>query len=210
MTVNLFKERFVENPVWILLGDVSSGLEMCEKMFIPPNFIKEEIAYFDTSRDAIDKMYDFFLCCPIKIKVGIFVIKNVNKILISAFLKTFEDIKPNTKIVVIANNLPAVLLSRGVVVKIDSVLPTISFSRLDQIESSVTPLEIVLWFNNELLHFYRLRNISLSQIGYEVREKLVDMQYWHKQGEIDSADAVKVMISLIRCSGIDKYLEEND
>lgn len=164
-------------------------MDLCKEVLSESDFLLQEIKYFHLDRESMNDLRAFFLSYGIKTKVAVCIIDNPEKAIVSGFLKIFEDVKDQTKIIMIANNVPEVLQNRAITVEV--------------VSQTLSPAKVFLEsFQKKLINFYLRRDYDFAMAGYQTHEKLLDFYTWMRHNKIKPQEAVERMESLIRCAGL--------
>lgn len=195
------------HPVLILLGDVEQSLDCIKDLNL------EESKFFEISKDTLDSLDQFCIYYGHGIKTALCVIRSVTDVLVGALLKRLEDLPKFIRIVLISNDLPKILLNRGLVFRFvkkihapEEVIQTLAKNPSDILSSNLDDevlfKAVQLFIERNLLQGMIRKDKTRVEIMYDIWDKLLEVNGWLMNNQIKTRDAVEMMVSIIKVASL--------
>lgn len=207
------------HPIWLLQGDRALSIRIANQISEHPN-ISEHMTFELGS--SLEQFWRFIDCYPNKYRVCTFIINASAKL--SSLLKIIEEPPSKTYIMIIANNLPKVLMSRiGYVYNvyptttqnnkksIQELLQTKQNINLDIIEQHKDHeveaiMNIINILSDDILNTYQQMNTAnedqvnylyYAESQYNTLCNIISTYEYINDGKVDAVNGLKICLSMI-------------
>ena len=211
------------HPVIAILGDVEVNLPKVIDELRGLEVAETDLKVFEITKDKLREVENFLLLAPKRIKVAVCLFKSMNDNVVSGMLKKIEDVPKKVCFILLAENLPDLLLNRSIViekfalakeiVEVEEALQVSSqyidakFS--DNIDKDNIPAAIMIWLEKAMLRAIRQGGGGVGVImnpkntnprlalGYQIWNKFIEVEYWLNSKQINSTAATEMMLAIL-------------
>ena len=198
--LNLFSNQFLSaHPVWILLGEINYNEQIATKMIdtVKHKLHINDVRIFELSQKSLPDILEFLSIHSVVFKIMVCIIHNHDNSVTSALLKKLEDIPKDICVILVAANIPNMLLTRGMMFQ---VIPEDIYS------SEIVQLQLLL--EKGIINFMNNDRMELVAIGYQTWHKVLEVRKWLQRKQITEMTAIEMTKSILEVAQLNTVLKK--